>query len=264
LTDLYPVELELKLKALEAFKSVPCIIFPQTYNVHSTRYAQKLKSALEKHDDLLILARDVESEERLKSLLGTCAIHLFPDVVTTLIGRRKYDRHSPGIIQLCLRNDEESVNALVGQRDLIKQSLSALAGVDVTDTESSKSFLRIRLSLERTVWSAIDSFAMYSVTVTDRYHGTIFSMIAGVPAVVLASRDHKLTSGYQWFENLGYNSVVELANQGTPPEIIAGMANRLYQLKDVEMPSTFPFPGYDQLGAWVAAGHAVSEYGGVT
>lgn len=34
---------------------------------------------------------------------------------------------------------------------------------------------------------------------TDRYHGTIFSLVANTPVVVISSADHKLSSGVEWF-----------------------------------------------------------------
>ena len=47
--------------------------------------------------------------------------------------------------------------------------------------------------------STWEKYSKYKLVITDRYHGTIFSLIAGTPVIVLSSADHKLSSGVKWF-----------------------------------------------------------------
>ncbi|MFI5429468.1 polysaccharide pyruvyl transferase family protein [Aeromicrobium sp. UC242_57] len=54
-------------------------------------------------------------------------------------------------------------------------------------------------------------FSNYQVTVTDRYHGVIFSLISGTPVVVLESTDHKLRSGVQWFPPQIFGNMIRFA-----------------------------------------------------
>ena len=42
-------------------------------------------------------------------------------------------------------------------------------------------------------------YSKFQLIITDRYHGTIFSLIAGTPVIVLKTTDHKLSSGVKWF-----------------------------------------------------------------
>lgn len=37
--------------------------------------------------------------------------------------------------------------------------------------------MKIRSDLERYVWAEIESYSNYEVTITDRYHGTIFLFV---------------------------------------------------------------------------------------
>ncbi len=48
----------------------------------------------------------------------------------------------------------------------------------------------------------LSHFASHDSVVTDRYHGLIFSVICGKPAVVLPTVDHKLTSAIEWFRDI--------------------------------------------------------------
>lgn len=42
----------------------------------------------------------------------------------------------------------------------------------------------------------------YKVVITDRYHGTIFSLIANTPVIIIKSTDHKVTTGADWFKGI--------------------------------------------------------------
>ena len=44
----------------------------------------------------------------------------------------------------------------------------------------------------------IHYYSQFRAIVTDRYHGTIFALVAGTPVIVLRTTDHKVTSGATW------------------------------------------------------------------
>ncbi len=46
--------------------------------------------------------------------------------------------------------------------------------------------------------------------ITDRYHGTILSLVAGTPVIVIKTTDHKVTTGAEWFRGV-YDDYVYLA-----------------------------------------------------
>ena len=46
--------------------------------------------------------------------------------------------------------------------------------------------------------------------ITDRYHGTILSLVAGTPVVIIKTTDHKVVTGADWFKSV-YDDYVFLA-----------------------------------------------------
>ena len=57
-----------------------------------------------------------------------------------------------------------------------------------------------------------EEYSKYEVVITDRYHGTIFSLIAATPVVVIGSTDHKLSSGVKWFPRNIFGDYITFAN----------------------------------------------------
>lgn len=45
-------------------------------------------------------------------------------------------------------------------------------------------------------------YSKYKVVITDRYHGTIFSLVACTPVIVLKTTDHKVITGAEWFKGI--------------------------------------------------------------
>lgn len=56
----------------------------------------------------------------------------------------------------------------------------------------------------------IESYSHFQVTITDRYHGTIFSLCAGTPVIIIKTTDHKVTTGADWFKGI-YDDYVYVA-----------------------------------------------------
>ena len=48
------------------------------------------------------------------------------------------------------------------------------------------------------------------MVITDRYHGTIFSLVAGTPVIIIKTTDHKVVTGAEWFRGV-YDDYVYLA-----------------------------------------------------
>lgn len=114
-----------------------------------------------------------------------------------MIGKRQYDHPRSGIL-LCLRNDRESFYSAEQKKALAKE-LSAIDTVSTTDTTSSLSAKEIAQNREQIIESVWSDYAKYRCIITDRYHGTIFALVANTPVIVIDSTDHKLSSGVKWF-----------------------------------------------------------------
>ena len=68
----------------------------------------------------------------------------------------------------------------------------------------------------------IKEFSRYKVVITDRYHGTIFSLISNTPTIVIGSTDHKLSSGVDWFKGIKeFEKYIFFANSLEEAELLA-------------------------------------------
>ena len=145
-------------------------------------------------------------------------VKVFPDIVTTLIGTYHFNHDRNGIC-LCIRNDgekyysDDEINAL-------KNSLEKKASVSVTDTTIKENYIEIRNKLNSFIEKEIERYSNYKVVITDRYHGTIFSLAAGTPVIVIKTTDHKVVTGADWFKGV-YDDYVFVANDLTDAKDLA-------------------------------------------
>lgn len=89
-----------------------------------------------------------------------------------------------------------------------------------------------------------DMFSRYKMVITDRYHGTIFSMIAATPVIVISSSDHKLSSGVKWFPDSFSDYIYYEQNIDN----VINIADKIYNTKyDYKLPQYFNTEYYDKL-----------------
>lgn len=145
---------------------------------------------------------------KAKEMFGTTKLLLYPDIVTSLIGTRKYDNPRNGVL-FCMRDDieayysPEDIDKLMRRFDNIR-----MEKVDTTLKISPKEMKAYRDEL---INNMIEKFSTFKVVITDRYHGTIFSAIANTPVIVINSADHKLSSGVNWFPQEEFGENVQFA-----------------------------------------------------
>lgn len=196
-TDLYMREENLQRKVISSFNDRRIVLLPQTINYIDEKEAQKSISIYNAHNNLIILCRDTTSFSLASTLFKHAKLLLFPDIVTTMIGTKQYSNIRSGVL-LCLRNDKE---AFYSKKEIesLTEHLSEFTSVDITDTTinaPAQDIMRNRVTYLEKIW---DQYSRYQLIITDRYHGTIFSLIANTPAIVISSTDHKLKSGVDWF-----------------------------------------------------------------
>lgn len=207
ITDLYNM-VDKYCEIIQNFPDYKIVIMPQTINFAKDKAKESYVSNIfNTHGNITLLCRDSISHEKAKHLFSNCKLLLFPDIVTSLIGTKHYNNNREGIL-FCMRNDKEalydreSINELKNRFKPIK--------TDMTDTDSPLFYRTIQQHREDVLNSKWNQFARYRVVITDRYHGTIFSLIAGTPVIVLSSTDHKLSSGVKWFPK-EFGSMVSFA-----------------------------------------------------
>lgn len=196
-TDIYILEEQMQRFTIQTFPEREIIFFPQTINFLDPKEEQKSKSIYNAHPKITLMCRDNISYEKAQHLFPNNRLLLFPDVVTSMIGKRQYDAPRSGIL-LCLRNDRESFYSAERKKELAEE-LSAIDTVSTIDTTISLSAKEIAQDRERIIESTWSDYAKYRCIITDRYHGTIFALVANTPVIVIDSTDHKLSSGVKWF-----------------------------------------------------------------
>jgi exopolysaccharide biosynthesis predicted pyruvyltransferase EpsI len=190
-------ELPVFRKIAELFPDQKIVILPQTINLTDPRVLRETSNALNSHPNLTLLCRDEISYAKAEKQFANCRLLLYPDVVTSLIGKLSFSNSREGIL-FCLRNDIEAhykkneIEKLIGRFESFEK-------IKITDTTVGLSFWQIRKNRESVLKKTFDDFSKFKVVITDRYHGTIFSLIANTPVIVLSSADHKLSSGVRWF-----------------------------------------------------------------
>lgn len=186
---------------VSTFKKNPILVMPQTVRFVDDKDGYKTGCIYGLHHKLLFLARDKVSYESAKKYFPENRVLLYPDIVTTLIGTWKENTERDGVL-LCIRNDGEKKYGNE-QIELLKKKFESNGNrCEITDTNSDLDLNIIIEQFDTELKSVIEYFASFKVIITDRYHGTIFSMISNTPVIVLATKDHKVKTGTEWFKGV--------------------------------------------------------------
>ena len=155
---------------------------------------------------MLFLARDRVSFERAMEMFPNVHVKLFPDIVTSLIGSIHIKKQRNGIC-ICSRNDGERFydnNSIELLKDRI---VSNGVRCEITDTTLNVKPILLRDSIESYISREVDKYSTFKVMITDRYHGTILSLVANTPVIVIRTNDHKVITGIEWFRGIYDNHV---------------------------------------------------------
>lgn len=208
------------------------VFFPQSVRYDDLAKWEGAKRLYASHPNIVFITRDLVSRKLAEPLLPKAKHLSYPDVVTTWIG--KYDFGSPSKdILLCLRNDIAESALTDSERKEIENAIKQNYIVDSDDTDlhvPSKIYRKFR---KREVLNKIKQFAQYKVIVTDRYHGSIFSLIAKRPVIVLKTADHKVKESIKWYPKEFSKYVYFIEN----PKDIEGIIKSLNEIM-----SNYPGP----------------------
>lgn len=227
-----------------ALPNARILMMPQTIFFKSEERKQLCSKVYNSHKRMLFLARDTVSFEMAKEMFPSLPKKCYPDIVTTLIGSVKSNQDREGIL-FCLRDDGEKY---YNDEDLsvLIERCKKIGPVNRTDTTKGKSVVK---EAENYIYAEISEYAKYKVMITDRYHGTILSIVAGTPVIIIKTTDHKVTTGADWFKGI-YDDFVYLAED---LEEAYQLANKLYLRNIYETPKAFFEENYyDKLPALFA------------
>lgn len=176
------------------------LMMPQTIFFVKEENKRRCAESLDKAQHMLFLARDFVSEKTAKDMFPHQPVMAFPDIVTTLIGTFNFGNMRSGVC-MCCRNDGEKFYS-DEELDSLRRRIEKDEKVTITDTTISASYKKIRRNTQYYIEGAVEKFSHYKVVITDRYHGTIFSIAAGTPVVIIKTTDHKVTTGADWFKGV--------------------------------------------------------------
>jgi exopolysaccharide biosynthesis predicted pyruvyltransferase EpsI len=191
---------------IESLPHAKILMMPQTIFFKSEKRKLQCSQVYNNHSKMLFLARDKVSFETAKEMFPSIPKMCYPDIVTTMIGTYESNSNRDGII-FCLRDDGEKYYSDEALQDLIKKC-EGIAAVSRTDTTKGSGVVK---NAEDYIYAEIKEYSKYKVMVTDRYHGTILSLVAGTPVIILKTTDHKVTTGADWFKGI-YDEYVNLAD----------------------------------------------------
>ena len=192
----------------DAIPDARIIMMPQTIYFQHEENKQRTAQSYNNAKNMLFLARDFISYDMAKEMFPDIRVEAFPDIVTTLIGTLEFTNERNGVC-LCTRNDGEKFYTDV-QLEGLAYKLQNTTRVVKKDTQGKAPFKTIRENLWKFIKEEIESYSYFDVTITDRYHGTIFSLCAGTPVIIIKTTDHKVTTGADWFKGV-YDDYVYVA-----------------------------------------------------
>lgn len=207
-TDLGGYADEMHRAVMGILPEAKILMMPQTIffrNMDNKKQTSIIYNSMRK---MLFLARDKVSYDMALTMFPDIQVRIFPDIVTTLIGNRTYEYIRDGIL-FCCRNDGEKYYSDDEMTDLMRRC-SLIENVAKTDTTKDGKLDDIVNKAEYLVEKEIDRYAHYKLVITDRYHGTIFSLVAGTPVIILKTTDHKVITGSNWFKGV-YDDYVHVA-----------------------------------------------------
>lgn len=184
------------------------LMMPQTIFFRHEENRLRTSKCYNQASNMLFLARDMISYDQAKKMFPNITVKPFPDIVTSLIGTLNFNNTRSGVC-ICVRDDGEKFYTENEIKNLCKE-ISKYTNITITDTTINVNYLEIRENLQKYIKEAIEKFSKYNVVITDRYHGTIFSLAAGTPVIIIKSNDHKVVTGVDWFKGI-YDDYVYVA-----------------------------------------------------
>ena len=242
ITDLYN-EISVYKKIIQLFPEKKITIFPQTIYYKDENKLRETADLFNRHGNITLMCRDEESFSVAQSFFSNCRLLLMPDIVTTLIGTFSYNNHRQGIL-FCIRKDKEAFYSNK-QIEELRVALSTYK-TDITDTTLNMPAEEMAKNRKKILMQELEKYSHYQLIITDRYHGTIFSLISGTPVIVLKTRDHKLHSGVKWFPSEFANYVFYASDLDSAQKKAEEILTQNFQYSP-QMPSYFKDKYYTNL-----------------
>ncbi len=239
---------KLHMAIVNNFKKNKIVFFPQTVLFANEKVKKKIVNAIDRHGNVILLARDKQSYKMANDAFSNTKIYLYPDIVTSEIGNHNFNNKRNGIL-FCMRNDAEQYFT---KKDIaaLMNGLGKNEKTELTDTTVNWEITSFDYKpLWEQIFAVIESYSKYKLIITDRYHGTIFSLIAGTPVIVLKTTDHKVATGVDWFKGVCDDYAAFAENLDAAKAEAQAMLNKNL---DHKMDNYFQREYYDKLKALIS------------
>lgn len=220
----------IRRKIIKYFPDNKIIIFPQTVYFPDTSFGRKefqnTTRIYKKHRYLYLFLRDRKSYNIMEAGMKH-RIYLCPDIVWS-IGNLNIKEKKTCEVLICMRNDVEGIYT-EREKENLKAMVSRLYNkIEIEDTVKSYYIgPKERYKELMKIWKKISSS---KIVITDRLHGMIFSVILGVPCIVLDTYNYKLEGQYEWIKDNEYVTYLKTYSYKLP-DIIKNMLllkNKMY------------------------------------
>lgn len=242
INDIYFKAENLRRKIIESCSENTLVSFQQSIHFGDSNASRAIKEKTSeiynRHKKLYIFTREEKSFKIAQEMFSPDKVFLFPDMATYMLKKglclsKENNDNKICNVALCFRNDKEKFYS----KKELENTISSLKGFykfEYIDTHIVKNVYKTERYNE--VKNLIEVFSKYDLIITDRFHGAIFSVFAGVPCIALKSTDHKIESGIKWFKNL--DTVRYADSAGEIPELIEEIQNN-YKKETIDFNDKF-------------------------
>lgn len=212
-----------EIQRREIIRTLPenrIVILPQTIFFSDNELGREQASLSSKvyseHDALTLLARDTESERIAQEIFKTVEILKIPDFVLSTPPRAESKGNQIAKVLVCIRKDMLGKLSQHESSDVFSKINNAIpCKWELHDTNIDRDIPPEKRHFEFA--RMLDLFGKFDAVITNRFHGTIFSVLCRKPCVILETlpygnwkdKSMKVKGSSQWFKDLPF---VELAN----------------------------------------------------
>lgn len=202
---IYPETEYVRRKIIHGCAQNRIVLFPQTMDFGNNQESQKELECTKRiyggHKNLLLMAREDSSFNKMKVAFPSCQVVEVPDVVLTWKVKTSIRRVEKRAI-VCFRDDGEKLVKDCDKYEVIEELKKKGFCVIEVDTEKHK-----RISADKRieeVMGILEMFASAEIVITDRLHGMIFSCITNTPCIAYDNYNRKISGVYKWVRNVNF------------------------------------------------------------
>lgn len=206
---------------INSFRNNRIIVFPSTIDYgDSLRDKFEFKKSIKiynKHNDLIICAREMKSYNLMKKIYNANTVILVPDIVLSL-DFMNYNLCRDKII-VCLRKDNEKTN----KADELLNVLSKKKNCYFTDNIAN--YKNISIELRKKIFiDKLKELSTAKIVITNRLHVMIFCTLIETPCLFIDNSNKKISGVFNLWIKDKCNYVREIDNKSNIEEQIAKMS----------------------------------------